>query len=235
MSAKRIAKKVASKKSKAAPVEAKAWAPKRRALMLRSCNPDMTAHGGFVWPKDGYVEAPDWRPSAECGNGLHGLLWGEGDILLTHMDRPAQWLVVEVDADEVVDLGGKVKVPRGNVIFCGERHAAATLICSDPGAAGKLGNYGTATAGYCGTATAGNYGTATAGYRGTATAGNYGTATAGNYGTATAGEGGTISIQYWDEKRGKYRVAVAEVGENGIKPNTVYAVDGGKFVERVAK
>jgi hypothetical protein len=127
------------------------------------------------------------------------------------MDRPAQWLVVEVDADEVVDLGGKVKVPRGNVIFCGERHAAATLICSDPGAAGKLGNYGTATAG------------------------NYGTATAGNYGTATAGEGGTISIQYWDEKRGKYRVAVAEVGENGIKPNTVYAVDGGKFVERVAK
>lgn len=50
------------------------------ALVLRVCNADMTSHGGFRWPADGYVEAYDWKPKAECGNGLHGWLWGEGDV-----------------------------------------------------------------------------------------------------------------------------------------------------------
>ena len=75
------------------------------------------------------------------------------------------------------------------------------------------------------TATAGDSGTATAGVRGTATAGYGGTATAGDGGTATAGDSGTIAIQYWDPKREKYRTAIAEVGEDGIEPNTAYVLD----------
>ena len=49
------------------------------ALVLRTCNPDMTSHNGFVWPTNGPVSCPDWRDDYSCGHGLHGLLWGEGD------------------------------------------------------------------------------------------------------------------------------------------------------------
>ena len=51
----------------------------RKALMLRTCAADMSAYGGFVWPKSGPVEAPDWSADPVCGGGLHGALWGEGD------------------------------------------------------------------------------------------------------------------------------------------------------------
>ena len=104
-----------------------------------------------------------------------------------------------------------------------------------------VGDYGTAKAGYCGTATAGDYGTATAGRYGTATAGAWGTATAGRYGTATAGEGGTatagyrgtatagaegrLQIEYYD-RNDRRRLAVAYVGEDNIRPNVKYRLDG---------
>lgn len=53
---------------------------------------------------------------------------------------------------------------------------------------------------------------------------------AGNYGTATAGEEGILCIRWRDARR--YRLAVAYVGENGIKPDTKYRVDDqGKFIE----
>ncbi len=93
------------------------------------------------------------------------------------------------------------------------------------------GDYGTATAGYRGTATAGYRGTATAGNRGTATAGDYGTATAGDRGTATAGDYGCLVLKHYS--KGRYFVRSANVGLNGIKPNTAYKLDesGENFVE----
>ena len=169
-------------------------------LVMRVCRADMTSRDGFRWPESGMVEAPEWKPTAECGHGLHGWLWGEGDITVAD-DLPhgqgARWLVVRVAAAEVVDLRGKVKFPRGEVVFVGEAHEAAYYLATH-GAVGRAiihgassaGNRGTATAGDEGTATAGDGGTATAGYIGTATAGDGGTATAGNRGTATAGDGG---------------------------------------------
>lgn len=190
-------KKPAAKKTitkrKPAKKPAAPWKPKTRALMLRTCSAQMTGHGGFKWPRSGYVEAPDWNPAAVCGGGLHGLLWGEGDAGYLSVAEGAVWMVVEVDAGEVVSIDGdKVKVPRGNVVFAGQRHEATAFLMADPGAAGKR----------C------------------------------NYGTATAGDGGTISIQYYDPKRDKYRVMVAEVGEGGIKPNTAYHVVDGKLTEK---
>jgi len=219
------------------------------AYILRSCDSNLQSRGGFQWPESGPVEALDWNPQPECGNGLHGFLWGNGDGRLANYADTSRWIVAKVD--EWVDLGGKVKFPRADVVFVGQRNEAAAEIVR-LGATGAVigynataGDYGTATAGYGGTATAGyggtatageggtatagDYGTATAGNRGTATAGYGGTATAGNRGTATAGERGTIVIQWYDGNR--FRLAVGYTNED-LKPNTAYRCDGGKFVEQ---
>jgi len=172
---------------------------KKKVLVLRTCRADMSSSFGFVWPESGYVEAPDWKPTDECGNGLHGWLWGEGSGGLGNWEHDAKWLVVKVDADRVIDLEGKVKFPSGEVVFCGSRLDATNyLVKRAPGkavigATVVVGDRGTAMAGDYGTAMAGDYGMATVGHHGTATAGDYGMATAGSYGTATAGDRGTAT------------------------------------------
>ena len=96
------------------------------ALVLRTCRADMTSHDGFRWPESGPVEAPNWNPEPICGGGLHGLLWGEGDGSLLCWEPDAKWLVVRVEA--WVDLIGKVKFPRGEVLFAGERDEATRRV-----------------------------------------------------------------------------------------------------------
>ena len=203
--------------------------------MLRSCDENMSAYGGFTWPQSGAVECPDWNPRQECGNGLHGLLMGVGGAALTAQDDPtAKWLVCAVWSADVVDLGDKVKVPRAWVTFCGARDAAVAEIMRLGAVApiygtATAGDAGTATAGDGGTATAGYGGTATAGYAGTATAGDRGTATAGYAGTATAGYGGMICIKRWNGNR--YRMVVGHIGEDGLLPNVSYRLDeDGSFI-----
>jgi hypothetical protein len=152
---------------------------------------------------------------------LHGALWGEGAGDLLSWARDARWLVVEVDAVDIVQLDGKVKFPRGEVVHCGTRESATAFVQRP----GRVVIGATVAAGYAGTATAGYEGTATAGTRGTATAGNAGTATAGDAGTATAGYEGILVVRYHDGLR--YRLAVGYVGENGIEPGVPYVVDAG--------
>ena len=131
-------------------------------LMLRTCTREddgrLTAHGGFVWPALGPVECPDWNPIAECGNGLHGFLRGCGDAGLANWTDKAAWLVVEIEVSDIVNLEGKVKVPRGRVLFSGDRLQALELMA-------RLGHLDEGHMG--GTATAGDHGTATAGDGGT--------------------------------------------------------------------
>ena len=217
-------------------------------IVMRSCKKDGTSHNGFQWPLEAGVEVvcPDWKPTNESGNGFHGLLPGQNDPGVWHGE-----LFYFLEVDSVVDLGGKVKFEKCKVLFVGEPSDAwawAHLNAPGPwyrgtataghGGTATAGHYGTATAGdggtatarHYGTATAGDGGTATAGYGGTATTGDIGTATAGHYGTATAGYGGTLCIKHWDGMR--YRIKVAYVGEDGIKPNTPYKLDNeGNFVE----
>ena len=195
------------------------------ALMLRNCAPGGLSKNGFVWPltPGAVAVCPDWSPVAACGNGLHGWLWGEGDLQAAGYDIHADcavWLVVEVVEADVVQIERKIKVPSGRVVASGKRHEVCCWLAER--APGKRVHFGTATAGYGGTATAG--------YRGTATAGDGGTATAGDGGTATAGECGSISVRWWDGRRQRYRLLVAEVGENGIEANNAYCVVDGKFV-----
>lgn len=92
-----------------------------------------------------------------------------------------------------------------------------------------VGDGGTATVGNGGTAIAGDHGTATAGYCGIATAGDHGTATAGEHGTVAAGCDGSIVIRYYDFEKSRYRIACADVGEDGIEPGVTYRVVDGKF------
>lgn len=177
---------------------------KDTVLVLRTCSANMTSHVDFKWPKRGPVSAPDWIDNYECGHGLHGWLWGEGDGTLGHVDTPkAKWLVVRVIASEVRHgaghLIGKCKFPRGYVVHCGDRKSATEYIMRH-GASGK------------------------------AVIGS--TVTAGDYGTATAGYKGTICIKYYDVQKDRYRIAIAYVGENGIMPNRKYKLnDSHEFVE----
>jgi hypothetical protein len=212
-------------------------------LILRTCNADMRSYNGFQWPRSGPITAPDWNPKEECGGGLHGFLRGEGEGDLADWRSEAVWVVAEVET--FVDLGGKVKFPTAEVIFVGSRLNATALVKArypdaaviganvavENGRVAVVGERGTATAGDWGAATAGSYGTATAGSYGTATAGECGTATAGEHGTATAGNSGMLQIYYYDRKDNRRRLAVAYVGEDGIRPTVKYRLDdSAKFV-----
>ena len=164
-----------------------------KVLVLRACRPNMQSPSsdarGFTWPEAGEVAAPDWSPAAGRGRGLHGWLWGEGKV---HGNIPddvindpkSRWLVVEVAKSSIVELPGKVKFPRGEVIFVGDREAAVAYLV-ERAPSGKSIAFHRATAGY----------------------------------------GGTIAIRWYDPKCDKYRLAVAEVGEQGIEPATAYFLE----------
>ena len=193
----------------------------KRVLVLRTCDKNMKSFGGFQWPKSGRVEAPDWKPTKECGNGLHGLKEGRGDGSYLSWEESAIWQAVWVQEDLILEFDGKCKFPWCEVACVGDRKTVTDFMAANGCVEGVVG----------GTATAGDGGTATAGDWGTATAGDWGTATAGEGGTATAGYGGILNILYWNGKR--YRVAVFYVGEDGIEPNVAYGADeSGKPIKK---
>ena len=206
-------------------------------LVLRCCRSDFTSRNGFVWPSEvgAVVVAPDWEPTEECGNGLHGWLYGHGDIAcVTYWEEAdSKWLVLEVD--DVIELNGKCKFERAVVRFAGGKSdAAAFLLENEPqaesgkviGLALSVGDKESVLIGALGTATVGDGGTATVGYKGTATVGDYG--------TATGGENAELCIRWFDCGAWRYRTEIAYVGENGIKPNVAYRLnDEHRFVEVV--
>lgn len=209
------------------------------SLVLRVCRPDGTSHGGFQWPMQvgAEVVAPDWKNNAECGNGLHGWLYGQGDhTCVSYLEKKdAKWLVLEVESDGIVMLDGKCKFERCVVRFVGAMAEAAAYIaeheqrasgvaiigaCKHVGdrecaavnafGASTAGEFGKATVGDRGTATAGRWGMATAGYKGAATAGDYGTATAGVCGQSIAGDYGTATAgEYGTATAGRCGTAAA--------------------------
>ncbi len=202
-----VAKRSKPPEKKSARVESKSPNPLSE-LMLRTSMRDGTSWGGFVWPASGMVEPTHWSPHPSCGDGLHGLYQGCGDAsLLIRDDGHEIWQLVAVDPKTAVDLGGKVKVPRGEVVYSGDQAGAIKILLErypalpfvgKPATAGTrgsatAGDEGSATAGYAGSATAGTGGSATAGTRGSATAGYAGSATAGDEGSATAGDAGAVA------------------------------------------
>ena len=90
------------------------------AYYLRTTDKDGKSHGGFQWPMQigATVTAPDWEPTAECGNGLHGWLYGQGDHGCS--DYPgtdgAKWYALEVVEADIIMLGaGYVFAPQPDV------------------------------------------------------------------------------------------------------------------------
>ncbi len=195
---------------------------KKYSLVLRACNADMGSRNGFVWPTSGLVECPDWKPTKECGNGLHGWLHGHGGGGVSdYWSDDSKWLVVKVKNKHIIDLRDKVKFKKGNVVFCGDRKSATDyLIANDAiastnpviGAFITTGAYGTSTSGYGGTATSGFKGTSTSGHNGTSTGGHYGTSTSGTYGTSISGvRGKSTSGDYGTSTSGDYGTSTSGV------------------------
>lgn len=178
----------------------------------------MTSRHGFKWPGIGEtVSAPDWEATKECGNGLHGWLYGQGDYDTSpYLDETALWLVVEVEMSSVIMLGGKCKFPSAVVRFVGDKKSATDfLIANEPNSANIAVIGATVVVGDKQSALTGAFGTATAGYRGTATAGAF----------------GTVVLRFWDSKAERYRVKVGYIGEDGLLPNVAYHLnDQGEIV-----
>ena len=185
-------------------------------LVMRSVSAGMVSRNGFRWPTEGPVECDDWSPVAECGQGLHGLLWGAGDASLMSYATGTQYLAVRVLSADTVNLGGKAKFQRGIVERCGELGDIAKYI-HDNGAP-----VGTPIVGITLTAHGGNS-TLTAGGNSTLTAHGWNS-------TLTAGWNSVFNIPFWDGKSWRRRVAI--VGENDIKPDVPYRLnDAGEFEE----
>jgi hypothetical protein len=181
-------------------------------LVMRCCAPDGSSRNGFRWPRSGPVEAPDWRDDSECGGGLHGWLWGEGDPSVgERTGHDDLWLIVEVRADAVRNLGGKVKFPRGVVVAAGNRAEITTEMARR--APGRRVLWVTLTGG--------DRSTLTGGYRSTLTGGDDSTLTGGDD-SALCG--------WWSDGR-RRRLAVAYVGEAGIEPGRAYRCEAGRWVE----
>ena len=223
-------------------------------IVIKSVSTDLTTRNGeFQYPESGLVEAPDWNPRPLCGGGLHGLRVGDNYPGYWYDD--GKYLALEVDSADIVDLNGKCKFPKANVVYVansmlelshwlqkngriGPWYRGIVVVGDNEtahagvGGTATAGDRGTATARRYGTATAGDEGTATAGDRGTATAGRYGTATAERFGIATAGIGGTIIIKYYD---GRVRYRVGYIGKDGLKPDTPYRLNDDNDFEEVEK
>ena len=213
-----------------------------KVLILRACRQDRTSHKEFQWPESSPVEAPDWSPKPECGRGLHGLLWGEGNSSHLAMYGNPLWQVVEVDSSDIIDLDGKVKFPRGEVIYTGTREGATGLIYKSAPNGTIIhylsltgGNHSTLTGGEYSTLTGGNHSTLTGGDNSTLTGGYNSALTGGEYSTLTGGYDSTLTGGYgsvvvwvWHEI-GRKRVKSFEVGIDGVEPNVPYRLIDGKL------
>ena len=183
-------------------------------LVLRTCDQDHRSYGGFQWPELGPVECPDWNPSPVCGGGLHGLLWGAGDWTLVDISPDAVWKVARVLASEIVNLDGKVKFPRGEVVYSGTRDGATGYIVANGG-----------TAKGC------HWATLTGGYRSVLTGGDRSVLTGGHRSVLTGGDESVISAYWWDTDARKMRRVVGLIGQDGLRPGIPYRLEKGEWIE----
>jgi hypothetical protein len=165
------------------------------ALILRTCDKDRRGHGGFQWPGVGEVaEAPDYSRAKVCGQGLHGLLWGEGNAALLNWREDAIWLIAEVATSEIIDLDGKVKFRRALVLHEGDSVSATEYLKARlpravalPGSTNTGGDSSKNTGGDSSKNTGGNSSKNTGGDSSKNTGGDSSTNTGGNSSKNTGG------------------------------------------------
>ena len=213
-------------------------------LILRTCQPNGTSHGGFKWPMSGQVEAPDWQDTIVCGHGLHGLPWGVGGSgYLSWNDKANNGWVAIVDTRAggyrhgTGELQDKCKFQRAEVVLANvDREECCALLQKYAPQLAAI-NWSTQTAGYASTQTAGDESTQTAGYastqkagdestqkagyESTQTAGYASTQTAGDESTQTAGDESTQTAGYAStQKAGKNSAQVVIYYDNGWHTKT---------------
>jgi hypothetical protein len=181
-----------------------------KSLILRTCRADGSSKNGFVWPEVGEIaKAPDWSAIPECGSGLHGWLFGQGDhSCSSYLGPDVLWIVAEVDSDSIVMLGGKCKFPEALVLFKGDKKGATDYIIEREPRARNVAVIGASI-----------------------DVGDKGVGQVGALGTLTGGNRSELRIRYWDNKAERYRTVIAYVGEDGIEANVPYRLDdSNKFV-----
>jgi hypothetical protein len=202
------------------------YAPKDgHVLVLKSLNAKLiAAHNDFQWPEFGICEAPDWLQTNECGNGLHGWLWGAGDSNLRCSDDDAKWLVLHVEESTIINLDGKVKFPKCEVIFVGTREDAVSII-QNYAPAGTAIMFSTLTGGYASTLTGGYASTLTGGYASTLT-GGYAS-------TLTGGLWGVLVFRFYNEKSNEYEQRCALIDGVNYLPGMKYKLNDEYGIEMV--
>jgi hypothetical protein len=211
------------------------------SYIIRTCNSDFTSHNGFRWPALGEVVCPDFDAAKECGAGLFGFLNGCGKGWLAAWSGKPQWLLVAVPSDTIIDLGDKVKFPRGEVIFSSqdrlaviaELEARKSLSLNLPVVGAKrisLKLGAILTTGDYGLTTTGDYGTSKSGYCGVSFSGDFGTSISGSLGSSISGRGGKSVTQNWGKsKAGMSGYLVFESAFAEVKdPVYSFLVDGKK-------
>ena len=220
------------------------WKPPKKGnvLVLRNCKEDFISYDGFKYPTEinSVIESSDWVEDGQCGNGLHGILWGVGTTIYFYTE-PSIWFVIEVNPkDGLSDLGDKVKFKKGIIRYIGVLQGAVELLYKYAPPNSKInyislsaGNYSTLSAGSNSTLSArnnstlsaGNYSTLSSGNDSTLSAvvnsnlsaGNYSTLSAGNKSTLSAGYNSTVTIRYFNN--GEFKVSVRVITkEEANKP-----------------
>lgn len=182
--------------------------------------------------------AGDWERAAVGEYGVAVAGWdavaqaGDGGVAFANTGRP-------VAGSRGIAVSAFAAVRAGDRGFAVTVHG--TEATAGDGGLARAGEFGTARAGRGGVALGGTGGTATVCEHGLALARGSGRAIAGGGGVAfawddawegkvQAGEGGILLARWHDGSRD--RIAVAYVGEGGIRPDTPYRVDEeGRFVE----
>ena len=218
---------------KKSPVKAtKAAVPPSKVYLLRTSDKDGKSHGGFQWPKEGYVEAPDWNPEPTCGGGLHGLPWGDGGWeLLDATDYTRIWQVLEADAQDVVSIDGrKSKARCGNVIYSGNMADAMAKVLACQWRIDEI--VAVALADKAANTSSGNSSTAASSgdsSKAASSGDNTITMAAGTGCIVQAGNNGCFASCYYDEKLNRNRILIGYVGEDGILPDTPYTIVAGAW------
>jgi hypothetical protein len=177
------------------------------SLYLRTTDKYGRSFGGFQWPPEvgATVTAPDWKPTARCGNGLHGLLDGLGnyDHLSTNPD--AIWWIVS--AENAIDLWGKYKFQSCTVVQFGDRPTiTAALYKLRPGPIPFLvqtgGERSVNNGGHFAINIGGHSSTNTGGERSSNTGGHRSVNAGGHYSINTGGDGSTNTGGYLSANTG---------------------------------
>ena len=197
-----------------------------KVLVMRTVGKSLKSYNGFTYPEKGLVKCPDWKPSQQCGNGLHGLLWGHGSSNIPTDNVLFQLIEVEDTPDNLIEFDGKCKFREGEVVFTGTQEDIIKAIKSHPNYPKDnilnfdiqitTDNNKIMQSGYKSTQKAGNWSTQKAGYKSTQKAGNWSTQTAGDESTQTAGDESTQTAGYEStQKAGNWSTQTA--GVNSIQ------------------